>query len=446
MFAISEPTRRRVDVAVIGGGLAGLTAAAIAAREGKSVVLLEQAKRIGGRAATRVHDGVHFNLGPHALYRAGHAARVLKALGVPYTGGPPPTDNALVFLGGRAYRAPFGFWSLLTSRLLGVREKLRLINFLRSPGPAETRQLDHVPLRDWLRVRFGEGNLAALLKMLFRVGTYTAEPGGLSAGAALDQFRLALAGVWYIDGGWQSLADGLRDVAIRHGATTVTEARADAVVSDDSGVRVHTAGGSDLTAGTAVLAVGPDTARRLLGLPDDAPLARRMARAVPAAAACLDVALDRLPSPRHRVAFGIDEPLYYSVHSSGAKLARPGVAVIHVMKYLAPGSEHPAKDVEARLEAFLDRLQPGWRSALIERRFLPNMVVANDTPRPEHGGLPGRPGVEAAGVPNAFLAGDWVGPDGLLADAAVASGEAAARAALDALDRTPARSLEHAGH
>jgi pyruvate/2-oxoglutarate dehydrogenase complex dihydrolipoamide dehydrogenase (E3) component len=48
------------------------------------------------------------------------------------------------------------------------------------------------------------------------------------------------------------------------------------------------------------------------------------------------------------------------------------------------------------------------------------------------GGLAGRPSITATGVPRVFLAGDWVGPEGLLADAALASGHAAARAALRA--------------
>jgi hypothetical protein len=41
--------------------------------------------------------------------------------------------------------------------------------------------------------------------------------------------------------------------------------------------------------------------------------------------------------------------------------------------------------------------------------------------------------VAAAGIPGVFLAGDWVGSVGLLADAALASAQDAARAALDLL-------------
>ncbi|MEJ7719336.1 MAG: FAD/NAD(P)-binding protein [Ilumatobacteraceae bacterium] len=56
---------------VVGGGLAGLTAAATLARDGRSVVVIEGASQLGGRARTRHHDGFDLNLGPHALYIGG---------------------------------------------------------------------------------------------------------------------------------------------------------------------------------------------------------------------------------------------------------------------------------------------------------------------------------------------------------------------------------------
>ena len=65
---------------------------------------------------------------------------------------------------------------------------------------------------------------------------------------------------------------------------------------------------------------------------------------------------------------------------------------------------------------------------MVERRFLPAMTVAHALPLAEEGGLAGRPGVTRAGAAGVFLAGDWVGPRGMLADAAAASAEEAAGA------------------
>ncbi len=56
-----------LDVAIVGSGLAGLTATAYLVRGGRRVCVLERATEPGGRAMTSVEDGFAFNLGPHAL-------------------------------------------------------------------------------------------------------------------------------------------------------------------------------------------------------------------------------------------------------------------------------------------------------------------------------------------------------------------------------------------
>src|SRR5436190_19368194 len=76
-----------VDVAVVGGGLAGLAAAATAARTGRSVALYEGGSGIGGRARTRTEHGFHFNVGAHAIYQNGPGLRALRDLGVEPRGG-----------------------------------------------------------------------------------------------------------------------------------------------------------------------------------------------------------------------------------------------------------------------------------------------------------------------------------------------------------------------
>ena len=120
--------------------------------------------------------------------------------------------------------------------------------------------------------------------------------------------------------------------------------------------------------------------------------------------------------------------------------------MLHVMKYLRDGSAEPAEGVKGELEGLLDRLQPGWRRFAIEHRFLPALTVSHALPRAEYGGLLARPAVTVRERPNVFLAGDWVGSRGMLADAAAASAEEAAGLVLAALDRDevrPDRSLSH---
>jgi phytoene dehydrogenase-like protein len=427
------------DVIIVGGGLAGLSAAALLARAGRSVIVIEQAGRLGGRACTHVRDDIHWNLGPHALYCAGHAFSLFKELGVPFHGRLPNPGRGLLVRGDTYFPLPSGLGSLINTRLLTVREKWRFARLLMKLAKFDTRRLDGVALQEWLDETIGRGNLAAVLSALFRLSTYCDDSARMSAGAALDQLKLALAGnVWYLDGGWQTLVDGLRETAAARGAEIRNRARVDAVHSDGVGVTVRLAEGEELYARAAILAVDPEKACDLLDVSVSSPLARWASQAVPSRAACLDLALSRLSQPETRFALGLERPYYFSVHSAAARLAPEGVAVVHVMKYLGSDTNASAQSVEHELEGFLVALQPGWKEHVVARRFLPSLTVAHSLPFAADHGLPGRPGVALTEHPHVFLAGDWVGSAGMLADASAASAAESVRRVLAILAGTPA--------
>ena len=415
----------QTDVVVVGGGLAGLTAATLAARQGRRVQLFEKAGEVGGRATTQLKDGFAFNIGPHALYRGSAGMRILRDLGIEPKGAPPAPSGGHAVRAGVKHAFPAGFLSLLSTGLLSLAGKLEVARLL-----ARIQSLDPAPLQSttvdrWLGSLTRRREVRELLAALVRLTTYGNAPDQQSGGAALEQVQRALAdNVLYLDGGWQQLVDALRDAALAAGATIEASVRVDAVelTGADQEVRaVRLADGSTVSCGGVILAVPPADAVTLLSGPAHDSVARWAAQAIPLYAACLDLALDGLPEPRSTFALGIDTPLYFSVHSAAARLAPGSGALLHVAKYLDPSQPVDAARDQAELERLTDLVQPGWRTRVVHKRFLPRMAVTHGLVTAAQGGFSGRPGPQVEGARGLYVAGDWVGAEGMLADASLAS-------------------------
>jgi phytoene dehydrogenase-like protein len=414
-----------LDVIIIGGGLAGLTTAALLARAGKAVTLFEHSSReIGGRARTAEIDGFYFNQGPHALYLTDASDSILKEIGITYTGGIPAGKGYLIS-GGKKREIAGDYSSWLSGKNDGSQ-------FFISPTKIDFSQLESVTEQEWLDKNIHDINDAEIIKTIFRLNTYANDPDIQSIGPVLHQIYVgSRAGVMYLDGGWQTLVDGLLTVAKNANARIVMGKKVIKVKrTDSSGWQVLLSDKTEVSAKIVVIAAGPNDAYSLFDdneRPDV--LSKAAKEAKPIRLVCLDVALSSLPDKDVRFALGVDRPLYFSVHSAYAKLAPEGGALIHVAKYLGTSIEPKPREDQPELEEFLDLLQPGWRQVLVKKRPLPNMVVSNAVVTAASGGLAGRPDAKIAD--NLYVVGDWVGKEGLLSNASVASAKHAAQLILN---------------
>ncbi len=380
---------------IIGGGLAGLTAANALAQPGRKITLLEQSEHLGGRAITHQDSGFFLNLGPHALYREGPASRTFQGWKIPFEGHLPVQEKTHLVYDGKKYPLIASTASLLTSPLLGVGEKLEAGNLFRllAAGKAPNQTM-----REWIDDHARSPKVRGLAAALTRLTTFVADHKHLSAPAALQQLALAIAGnVAFLDHGWQTLVDGLAARARSLGV----EIRCSAPVNSIA----------ELDADGIIMAVPPATVEKLIGV--------SFLHLRPVRVACLDLGLSALPEDAANFGLGVDRPIYYSVHSAAAKLAPVGSALIQMTKYLEADSDPIADRIE--LEEFADLMAPGWRDRVTMTRFLPGMTVSHAMATPE-----GRPDVDALAPQRIFLAGDWVGPENMLTDAVVASALCAA--------------------
>src|SRR5579884_3254311 len=382
-------TKDRLPIIIVGGGLSGLSAAAILARAGHAVTLFEKASELGGRARTKQHGEFFFNQGAHAAYVGGIGEKLLHELGVRYSGAQPVPGQFLALDNGQLHMLPADVPSVFKTTLLGLGDKVELARTFAALKRLKLADFHRVSWQDWLEQHVSHIQVRKFLLAAARLATYSNAPDLLPV-SVMPPFLDAKA--LYLDGGWQTLVDGLRHVAQEAGAQIVTQARVEAVVIADAGHSVRLSDGTLHPAAAVVLAVDPQTASTLVADGRHETLSRWAAQSIPAIVTCLDVALRRLPQPQHKGALGIDSPLYCSLHSAWAKLAPEGGALIHTARYLKPGESPDPETTRQELEVLLDLLQPGWREEVVEQYFLPHMVVSNAVVQVSQGGLPGRPG------------------------------------------------------
>lgn len=409
------------DAAVIGGGLTGLTAAIYLARAGKSVIVFEKSRQVGGLAQTTNENGVLFNLGPHALYEGGAALRILNEL------------NCLPKRGYGTQSEIIGIWQGEMVKLptdLSSEENAEWGKIMGSLDQIDVDSIRSLSLKEWAESNIQYDRVRLFFYAICRQWAYCDNRDELSAGFVISQGQLSKQGVRYVDRGWQTIVDDLHELAVKAGATIATGYKVDQILHNDGNVRgVFLSDGQIVEVPAVIAATGPDEVCRLVEGGEQMSLGRWKEESRPLYAACLDVALKRLPNPERVFSIGLDKPFYFGIHSLSVSLSDNGAHVLHVMKYNDNHDTDPKAD-KRELMNLLHLLQPDWDKEVVALRFLSKVLVAHDSRTIHHDGAGSAPSPVVPEVHGLFVAGDWVGPEGRLADAAMASAKHAAQKVL----------------
>jgi NAD(P)-binding Rossmann-like domain len=373
------------QITIIGGGLAGLTAAVACAEAGAQVVVHEAHATLGGRARTSEPPWLAHE-GPHAFYADGPHWHWLVERDLVGPVAPLPlreVRRAWFHRDGRLRRTP-------------PASLLPMLAHRRRRAPVD------VDFHTWAAALHGEEAAQAAANLL-GVVTFDADPGRLSAAFVWDlllRFTAAHApAVRWPVGGWPSVVDRL------------------AARARELGVRIETSSRVDtLPEPPVIVATQLESARALLG---DGSLAWESGRCV-----LFDVGLVAGRDDAFLVVDLDDAGFIERVTGVDDTLAPAGHALVQADMPLKPGE--PRDVALARLEHLLDLGFPRWRERVVWRRtgFAAGRSGALD--------LPGatwrdRPAIDRGG--GVFLAGDLVAAPGVRAEISINSALHAARLA-----------------
>jgi phytoene dehydrogenase-like protein len=374
------------QITVVGGGLAGLTAAIACAEDGASVRLLEAHEALGGRA--RSSEGPYrANFGPHVLYKDGPLWKwLLERDLMPPFAGTPLSGVRLRWEGAIRRTPPLG----------------ALPSVLRLRGRQAPVELD---FRSWAASHTDE-RTAAMLSAAAGVYTFHHDPGELSAAFVWPRTVRTLLSpppvARYVIGGWGVLVTALERRAGELG------------VAIETGSRVR-----ELPPTPTILATELDQARELLA--DDT------LRWPSGHTVCLDLGLARRRGDPFVVS-DLDEAGWVERFTAAdPSLAPHGEDLIQAQ--MPVRADESSERAEARLGRLLDAAMAGWRERTTWRRRQV-MVARTGALDPPGATWRDRPAVDRGdGV---FLAGDMVAAPGLLSEVSWHSAIEASRLALSA--------------
>jgi monoamine oxidase len=280
--------RRSCDVAIVGAGFAGLTAARELRRAGKSVIVLEARKRVGGRALNREIGGGDFSergatfVGP----TQDHILRLAKELGVGKFRTFNNGDNVYIDADGDrstySDKGPTGSAPPDPDILPDLARAVLALDRMSTEVPvdapwqaANAREWDQQTLATWLLDTSENAEFRRLVSIATRA-IFGSEPADLSLLFVL--FYIAASGnernpgtfernfntrdgaqMWRLAGGSQRLC---LKIARQLGDQVVLNAPVRGIAQDGGGVTVHTRT-LDIRARRAIVAVPPTLAARI---------------------------------------------------------------------------------------------------------------------------------------------------------------------------------------
>lgn len=239
-----------LDVAVIGGGVAGLTAAYRLRGSGRAVRVFEAADVVGGRMTTLRQDGYVIDVGAEQVPSRGYPCtwQLLGELGVEYAD-VPRIRHGIAMWRGRARPGVTRARGVVTGAGLSLRARFELAALLhrRTPTP------------DMTITQLCRGDLLDYLLEPIVAGFFGWDPARTAARPVLELLRSAGSTAT-----WRTYREGMDTFAraLAEHVDVRTSSPVRRVSREGPAVRIH-CGGAEFTAGSVVLAVPAPVARRL---------------------------------------------------------------------------------------------------------------------------------------------------------------------------------------
>jgi len=224
----------RHDVVIIGAGAAGLSAGALLAKEGRSVLVVESSGWLGGRGVGVPDEGFKINVGGHLVEDSGSGiTKVFEHVGKKLIHGSVSSDMVIWENGWKSIRDLYS---------ADKTELKKVINVLLETPYEELDHWDDRTLREWMLQHTRHEGVIALWEFITVLEAITENWWDHSASDNLYVRKMhyseaRMAGYSFWPGqGWDGLFNDLRDAVVENGGEVRLNTRASRVVIENGRV------------------------------------------------------------------------------------------------------------------------------------------------------------------------------------------------------------------
>jgi 15-cis-phytoene desaturase len=423
------------DVVIVGGGLAGLSAAAYLSSRGKKIALLERGA-LGGRAVTLKIKGFNFNFGAHAIYsRDTSVLRTLeKELDLHIDWQDFNPNKAKYDLGDDLTDVPANVQGLFRTKMLKGLDKVKFtFEVLKTMLKMETGH-PHLSIQKWMEKKNVSEDVQEMMLTLASSNFFTREPEKIPSDVFFQYYsRLFTTNkpVAYIGGGWQALIDEFVRVIEQNNGTILTKTKVEAFrVQDDRVLAAVTADG-EITGDEFISCIPPKEMIKAFKETKLEHAISQYASYDPTYVVVYDVGLKtRIDVPYTYIYDKQNNIFITDISYYDTTCVPEGGQLLQATAYINQsdlGNKESIEQRKAEIEQLYDKHFAGWREELVVPRISTRAVVQEIkwtmTQKPMPVFLPE--------YRNLFFAGDWCEGQGQLSELSFSSAYEVSQLILD---------------
>jgi 15-cis-phytoene desaturase len=408
------------DAVIVGGGLAGLTAAAYLSKKGKKVVVLERGN-LGGRAVTLKIKGFAFNFGAHAIY--GRDTSVLrkleKELDIRIDWRDFEPRKAKYDVGDKLTDVPANIQGLFSTSVLNSLGKVKFTFEIFKTMLHMEKGHPHLSIEKWMEEKHISEDVKNMMLTLASSNFFTREPERIRSDVFFNYYQRLFTTnkpVAYIGGGWQALINELVRVIEENGGTIVTKAKAESISAENSRVTaVHTTQGT-FEGREFLFCIPPKELEKIVTDTKIEHFIKQYSSYEPSYVYVYDIGLEKRIDVPYTYIYDKQNKMFITDISHYDETCVPeGGQLLQAIAYMTEEDlqdKDKVQEYHEKIEALYDKHFAGWRDRLVVPRVSKRAVAQEIKWTMNQEAMP----LYLPDYRNVFFAGDWCEGKGQLSE------------------------------